>query len=74
MIGWQAIYKLFVVIMDNLIKGYYLTTLAESSRHFTAFITLAGMYEWLRVIMGLEGTSDYFQRIMATVIGIRLIH
>ena len=68
MIGWQAIYKLFAVIMDNLTKGYYLSTLAEFSRHFTAFITLAGMYEWLRVIMGLKGTSDYFQKFMATVI------
>ena len=41
----QAIYQLFAV-MDNLIKGYYQATSADSSKHFTAFITLAGMCKW----------------------------
>ena len=58
----------------DLTKGYYQAPLAESSRHLTAFITLAGMYEWLRVPMGLKGAPAYFQRIMSTVVLAGLIY
>ena len=41
--------------MDNLTKGYYYqATLAESSIHFTAFITLAGMYDSYVSLWGLR--------------------
>jgi hypothetical protein len=43
----------FAVI--KLTKGCYQAPLAESSRHFTASITLImGLYEWTRLPMGLN--------------------
>jgi hypothetical protein len=47
-------------IMD-LTQGYYKAPLAVSSRAFTAFMTFMGLFEWLRVPMGLKGAPSYFQ-------------
>ena len=52
----------------DLTSGYYQAPLAIESRVFTAFITCIGIYEWLRVPMGLKGAPSYFQQVMATVV------
>jgi len=58
----------------DLSKGCYQATLAESSRHLTVFITLMGLYEWLRVHVGLKGAPVYFQRIMKIIVLAGLIY
>ena len=48
----------------DLTAGYHQTPLHPDSRHYTAFKTAFGVYEWLRVPMGLKGAPSYFQRVM----------
>lgn len=54
-------------VMD-LTSGYHQAPLSVSSRIFTAFITFFGIFEWLRVPMGLKGAPSYFQKVLATVV------
>jgi len=49
-------------------SGHYQAPLAEESRVLTAFITFRGLYEWLRVPMGLKSAGSYFQQLLATVV------
>jgi len=49
-------------------SGYHQAPLSEDSRRFTAFITFMGVYEWLRVPMGLKGAPAYFQQAIASVV------
>ena len=37
--------------------------LARNSRKYTAFATVFGIFEWLRVPMGLKGAASHFQRL-----------
>jgi len=60
-------------IMD-LTQGYFQAPLAAFSRAFTAFITFLGLFEWLRVPMGLKGAPSYFQQTLATVVLVGLIN
>ena len=62
----------YYAVMD-LTSGYHQAPLAESARIFTAFITFFGIFEWLRVPMGLKGAPAYFQKVLATVVLIGLI-
>ena len=55
----------FFGVMD-LTSGFHQCPLRESDKRWTSFITHAGMYEWNRCPMGLEGVPSYFQRVMAT--------
>lgn len=48
----------------DLTKGYYQAPLSADSQKLTAFITKQGVYEWMRVAMGLTGAPSYFQRQM----------
>jgi hypothetical protein len=58
----------------DLTSGYHQAPLGESSRALTAFITIIGVFEWLRVPMGLGGAPSYFQQVMATVVLMGLLH
>ena len=51
-------------IMD-LTSEYHQAPISQASSIFTAFITFMGVYEWLRVPMGLKGAPSYFQQVMA---------
>lgn len=46
-------------------SGYWQASLAEQSRWLTAFITFMGVYEWMRVPMGIKCAGSYYQRSMA---------
>ena len=58
----------------DLSSGYYQAPLAEESRPLTAFITFMGIYEWLRVPMGLKSAGSYFQQLLATIVLAGLIY
>ena len=58
----------------DLTHGFFQAPLAASSRAFTAFITFLGLFEWLRVPMGLKDAPSYFQPTLATVVLVGLIN
>jgi transposase InsO family protein len=64
--------KLFAVM--DLTSGYHQAPLNISSRVFTAFITFMGIFEWLRVPMGLKGAASYFQKVLSTVVLLGLVY
>lgn len=58
----------------DLTSGYHQAPLSQSSAFLTAFITIIGVFEWLRVPMGLGGAPSYFQQVMATVVLVNLLN
>ena len=50
----------------DLTSGYHQMPLAKECRKYTAFKTAYGLYEWLRVPMGLRNAAGHFQQRMAT--------
>ena len=57
----------YFAVMD-LTSGYHQAPIHPASIWLTAFITIYGVFEWLRVPMGLKGAPSYFQKVMATVV------
>ena len=58
----------------DLTHGYHQMPMAKASQQFTAFITFMGVFEFLRVPMGLKGAGSYFQKVLATVVLAGLIY
>jgi transposase InsO family protein len=59
----------------DLTKGFHQCLLAEASRWLTAFVAcFLGIFEWIRVPMGIKDAPSFFQHAMATVVLIGLIH
>lgn len=58
--------KYFIIL--DLTSGYHQIPMAANSRRRTAFMTYWGVFEWLRMPMGLAGAASYFQKILMTVV------
>ena len=57
--------KYFTVL--DLTSGYFQIPIDEDSRKLTAFRTAKGLFEWLRLPMGLKGAGSYFQMQMTKI-------
>ena len=57
----------FYATMD-LTSGYHQAPLSKRAQAASAFITDIGMFEWLRVPMGLTGAPSHFQQQMAQTV------
>jgi len=40
----------------------------ESYQKYTAFLTIAGIFSWMRVPMGIKPAAAYFQCMMMTIV------
>ena len=58
----------------DMTKGYYQILIAEIVRKYTAFITFMGVFEWMRVPMGLKCAASYFQAQIAMVVLAGLVY
>ena len=52
----------------DLTSGYHQAPLSESSIPYTAFMCSEGLFEWLRLPMGLKGAGSYFQHHMTNTV------
>jgi hypothetical protein len=52
----------------DLVSGYWQIPVAEEDVHKTAFICSEGLYEWIRLPMGLSNSPATFQQLMQEVI------
>ena len=53
----------------DLYKGYYQVPMNEDDIQKMAIITLFGMFEFLRLPLGLKNTGNSFQRMMDQILG-----
>ena len=63
----------YFAVMD-LTKGFFQAPLDENSSKYTAFATWHGLFEWIRVPMGLKGAPSWFQQQIATKVLGGLLH
>jgi putative transposase len=59
-------------LMD-LTSGYHQFPLDPSIAFMTAFITFMGVFEWLRVPMGVKPAANHFHNIMQTIVLMGLV-
>ena len=57
--------KYFTIL--DLTSGYFQIPIDEQSAFLTAFRTSIGLFEWLRLPMGLKGAGSYFQMQMTKI-------
>ena len=55
-------------------SGFWQNDLENESRHYSAFITFMGLYEFCRVAMGLKGAPSYFQMSLAAYVLVGLLY
>jgi hypothetical protein len=55
-------------------SGYHQIPLDKKSWKYTAFITFRGIFEWMRVPMGLKGAPSFFQGILVSLVLAGLIY
>jgi hypothetical protein len=58
----------YFAVMD-MTSGYHQCPISKDSRAATAFVTFMGVFEWLRLPMGLKSACSYFQKTMQTIFG-----
>jgi hypothetical protein len=58
----------YFAVMD-LISGYHQTPVAVDSIPSTAFVCFMGVYEWLRLPMGIKPAGSFFQQTMHIIFG-----
>ena len=58
----------------DMTKGYYQILIAEIVRKYTAFITYMGVFEWMRIPMGLKCAVSYFQAQIAMIVLAGLVY
>ena len=51
----------------DLTSGYFQMPIHKDSTAYTAFRAAKGLFEWLRLAMGLKGAGSYFQTQMVKV-------
>ena len=64
--------KYFTIL--DLTSGYFQIPIDKDSRMYTAFRTAKGLFEWLRLPMGLKGAGSYFQMQMVKIFEDLLYH
>jgi hypothetical protein len=58
--------------MMDLTSGYHQCPIAVDSIPYAAFICFMGVFEWLRLPMGIKPAGSFFQAMMATVFAVLL--
>ena len=58
----------------DMTKGYWQVLIDELCQRYTAFLTIAGIFAWTRVPMGIKPAAAYFQCMMMTIVLVGLLY